>query len=40
MPNQMFRNATQLFSFILPLKQKDDNNQKEADGIQWSINIT
>ena len=28
MPNQMFRNATQLFSLILPLKQKDDKNQK------------
>ena len=24
----MFRNATQLFSLILPLKQKDDYNQK------------
>ena len=24
MPNQIFRNAIQLFSLILPLKQKDD----------------
>ena len=28
MPNQMFRNSTQLFSIILPLKQKDNYNQK------------